>query len=189
MSGACRLWSRTQEAGLGQWLLDRSKGRGAYRRPTSRTCREFASSGCGGHAPGSRRIYRVHARWSQGARPGRPVNLPCLFNRYRRRRSPGGEVSPGRQARRAAAHGLASGRRGQLKQYDMYVAGTEARGADEFVDVDGAPSKRAHDALGLVLADIGQGLGWRFRLRRRARRARAAVPELARALPRCRGRR
>ena len=89
-----------------------------------------------------------------------------------------------------APHGFFQWARAEFHSgQQLYVAGTEARGADEFVDVDGPPSKRAHDALGLVLADIGQGLGWRFRRRRRARRARAAVPELARALPRCRGRR
>ena len=49
----------------------------------------------------------------------------------------------------------------ELEQHNMYVAGTEARGADELVDVDGARSKRAHDALALVQADVGQGLGWR----------------------------
>ena len=47
----------------------------------------------------------------------------------------------------------------ELEQHDVHVAGTEARAADNFVDVDGARSQRAYDALALALGDVGQGLG------------------------------
>jgi hypothetical protein len=46
----------------------------------------------------------------------------------------------------------------QLEQHDMDVPGAELRGADQLVDIDQAWSERAHDALALALADIGQGL-------------------------------